>query len=221
MVKNLEELRTMSKKDLSKAYDISGAKATSLFYALKTKYFPVITDSGLSIEQMAHCTGLDDDTVRNYRSALIKVGLEDRRDPGRASCLDVVSAIKGDPKTYERIAEVTGRKVKHVSSRVAYLKGDHTVLNVCFELGRTKSPVLKSQQVLGRLSRKSMVYLPGEEKLLGMNVAKEITKDLTSAEKRTLLAKLKRFLPKEAFDVVYYHVHRNDLWVARKHPNVC
>ncbi|MEM5772689.1 MAG: hypothetical protein QXL86_00450 [Candidatus Aenigmatarchaeota archaeon] len=48
--------------------------ANFAYYALKPKYYPILTDPDLSIKDMARKTGLTENTIKIYRSGLISIG---------------------------------------------------------------------------------------------------------------------------------------------------
>ena len=199
------ELRTMTKKELSSAYNIPECEANNLKYALDPFCFPIITDRNLSVDQMASCTGLGNETIRTYRSALIKAGLEDsRNDFGVPKSDRVILYIRGNPSTYEEIAQGISSDVKRVGGVVAALRRGDKARSVTVKMVRrgTNSP-FRSEDLVGKLTKKSIAYLQGDEGLLGLKVAAYIPGNLTMGMRKSLTQRMRRILPKESFDVVY------------------
>jgi len=203
----IEKLRKISKEELSRISNISEHQAQNLKCALV--YFSTITDHELSIKEMAEKTGLGKGTINVYRGTLIKAGLETRKKYKYSSPESdkVLSFIKGKPSTYEEIGEKAGKTITQVANLMTFLKKKHKARNVNVELSRRNvKRNFRSDQLIDGLTDRAIAYLPGEEKLLGEKVTEYIPEKLTLGMRKSLTPRLKRILPKEAFEVVYEYI---------------
>lgn len=215
-LETIEEIRSLSSDELSKACLIKREEARTLKLAVNPKHYSTIVDSSLSLEEMAKKTKLSQSTVSRYRNALINVGLETRKErhvrKGSKEKNQILKLVEGNPSTYREIIEVTGSTKELTSYYVRQLKKGDNVRTVKMNLGTGKGACpFHSKSLIGDLSGQNIVYCTGEEELLGKKIIEYLPNNLTRQVRKSLSGKLGRLLPKESFDVVHEYLLDNKI----------
>jgi hypothetical protein len=124
------------------------------------------------------------------------------------SISEVLCFIKSNPSTYEEISIGTGEPKKRIVRAIRRLKQEDKARNVVIDLGRNsqrRNP--DSEKLVNSLGRKAIAYCPGDERLLGEKIAEYLPKEFDSIYmKRGLIQRLRRFLPREAYNIVHEYI---------------
>ncbi len=211
-IPTIEKARQMTIGELSKTFNISAYHAGNLESALKPEYFPIITYHELKIKEMEEITGLSEKDIIYFRFALIKAKLDTRkkrvkRRRRKGTVLSearFLNFISGKPSTYKEIREGIGKTQRQVYELTRFLKEKRKVRTVKISLGRTRvKQTFSPYEVVGKLTNKTVAYLPWEETLLGKKIIPYLPKELPVNMRRALSRRFSRFLPRGAFKVVY------------------
>ena len=85
------------------------------------------------------------------------------------------------------------------------------VLLTAMSSKRRSSSSVSSFRLFSDLTKKVIVYLPGEEKQLGEKIIKHVPKKFTPGEKSSLTRRSRKILPEEAFEVVHDYTLKCEL----------
>ena len=207
---DLDEMRKKSYKELARDLSIPEYQADFLKAAINPDYYSVITDHNRSLEEMANDTGLSKNAIVGYRSALIKAGLETPKNEGKESIDKVLLFLINKPSTYEEICRETGKTKSQVSGIITKLRRKDKIRTVTIELSRNdRSDNFSTHDLVDGITGKSIVYKPGDERLLGQKLTEYLPKKISRYERKSLTQRLKDILPKESFDTVHDYMKKH------------
>jgi hypothetical protein len=162
-------------EELAREFNIKGSKSRCLHAALQPTIYPVITDVNKTIKEMAASQDISRNKICKYRSSLIKAGLE---YPRSMEAERILCAIDGDPDTYRKIAEKTGKTLDQIGSFMKELRYK----------GKAKSIHMQrlglASQYYEDMLQESIAWKTGDDVLLGIKLASRLPRRIEIKTKR-------------------------------------
>jgi hypothetical protein len=198
----LEEIGEMPDKQVATIFNLHPYDARLLKKVSSDPFcLKVLTDHEFSLQDMADILDLKIGEVARGRHLLIENGYETEKKKSvnnhrSPECERILSWLQERARfkcaSYEGLSKHLGKQRAHMHNFIGKLKSE----------GKVK---------IVKLQRRSIVYLPGSEELLGEYVTRNIdTKSLGRYGMMVKTRELRRCLPQGAFDVYYKKTHKTD-----------
>ncbi|NIM47542.1 MAG: peptidoglycan DD-metalloendopeptidase family protein [Candidatus Aenigmarchaeota archaeon] len=116
---------------------------------------------------------------------------------------EVFFSVKNNPSTYEEISQRTGKSKEQLYTHVISLNKKGIVGTVNMSLGKSGSSYgYSSYELVGKLIKKSIIYVLGDETLLGKRIIRDMPAELTQGMKKGITTRLIPKLPYDAAEVI-------------------
>ncbi|MFH1473940.1 MAG: hypothetical protein ABIE55_03535 [Candidatus Aenigmatarchaeota archaeon] len=123
---------------------------------------------------------------------------------------EIFRLLKRNPLTIEEVAETLGKPVRITSGLIRKLERRGPVNTLYVSLGKcTLKHKHYSSDILGKLNRKKIAYVIGDETLVGKRIAQNLPTNLDWGTKNSITKRLIPTLPKRVDQVVIDYMKKH------------